>query len=256
MIRTSGIRRAQDPSTKAADNVNLQILRPSPRLADRIYERVLAQIVSGEFAVGGRLPAENVLGTQYRVSRAVVREALSRLYADGVVVTRRGSGTFVRRKPGREFLRLAPIGGIADLMRCYEFRIALEGEAAHLAAQRRTEEHMAAVNNAFEKMVDADTRGETSVEADINFHVSIARASRNQMFVQTLDALAVHMMTGMDITYHLPTARDRKRLLLVQEEHRSILEAIRAGDVELARAVMRRHIDNARDRALDFSTEP
>ncbi|MGH9376681.1 MAG: FCD domain-containing protein, partial [Terriglobia bacterium] len=60
----------------------------------------------------------------------------------------------------------------------------------------------------------------------------------------------------MDITYHLPTARDRKRLLLVQEEHRSILEAIRAGDEELARAVMRRHIDNARDRALDFSTEP
>lgn len=220
------------------------------RLPDRIYEEILEQIVSGKFSIGDRLPSENQIGTEYKVSRAVVREALSRLLADGVVLTRQGAGTFVHRKPGREFLRLAPIGGIADLMRCFEFRIALEGEAAYLSAQRRTDEHMAVVDEAFRKLDDANAAGDVGVELDISYHVAIARASRNQLFVQTLDALAVHTFNGMNITRNLSLAANRKRLLLVQEEHRRILEAIRTGDEELARREMRAHIDNARHRAL------
>jgi GntR family transcriptional repressor for pyruvate dehydrogenase complex len=226
------------------------------RLPDRIYEQILEQIVSGKFSIGQRLPSENQLGADYKVSRAVVREALSRLLADGVVVTRRGAGTFVHRKPGREFLELAPIGGIADLMRCFEFRIALEGEAAYLAAQRRTEENMAIIDEAFKKLDQANAAGEVGVELDIDYHAVIARASRNQLFVQTLDALAVHTFNGMNITRNLSLARNRKRLLLVQEEHRRILEAIRAGDEDLARREMRTHIDNARHRALGDSAEP
>lgn len=260
MSRTLSVHRAlQTPVSRNAQrliNTNSPPMEVSLRLADRIYEKILEQIVSGEFATGDRLPSENLLGTQYEVSRAVIREALARLYADGVVVTRRGAGTFVHRKPGREFLRLAPIGGIADLMRCFEFRIALEGEAAYLAAQRKTDEHMAAIGAAFERMEAANATGELGIEQDINFHVAIARSSRNQMFVQTLDALAVHIMNGMNITHRLSAARNRKRLLLIQEEHRCILEAIRAGDEELARRAMRTHIDNARNRALAYNAEP
>jgi GntR family transcriptional regulator, transcriptional repressor for pyruvate dehydrogenase complex len=228
----------------------------SSRLPDRIYEQILEQIVSGKYAVGDRLPSENQLAAEYDVSRAVVREAFSRLIADGVVASRQGAGTFVQRKPGREFLRLAPLGGIADLMRCFEFRIALEGEAACLAAQRRTEEDMATIDEAFEKLDEANNASELGVQQDINFHLSIARASRNQLFVQTLDALALHTFNGMNITRHLSLARHRKRLLLVQEEHRNILEAIRASDEEGARRAMRTHIDNARHRALGDSVEP
>ncbi len=183
------------------------------------------------------------------MSRPVIREALARLHADGVVVTRRGAGTFVQRQPGREFLRLAPIGGIADLMRCFEFRIALEGEAAYLAAKRRTEEHLAAINEAFAKLNEV-TEAELGVKEDIELHVAIARASRNQLFVQTLDALAIHVFNGMNITRNISLMRSQKRRLLVQEEHRRIVDAISAGDDELARTAMRAHIDNARHRAL------
>src|ERR1700732_2865711 len=179
------------------------IEKSSARYADRIYENILEQIVAGEFKIGERLPSESQLGTQYAVSRAVVREALVRLHADGVAVTRRGAGTYVQRQPGREFLRLAPIGGVADLMRCFEFRIALEGEAAALAAQRRTDEHMAVMDEAFKKLDEANAAGEVGVELDISYHVPIARASRNQLFVQTLDALAVHTFNGMNITRNL-----------------------------------------------------
>jgi GntR family transcriptional repressor for pyruvate dehydrogenase complex len=230
-------------------------LDQSSRFADRIYEQILEQIVSGQCAIGDRLPSEDQLAKDHSVSRPVIREALSRLQADGVVVTRRGAGTFVQRQPGREFLRLAPIGGIADLMRCFEFRIALEGEAAYLAAQRRTEEHMAAINEAFERLNDV-TEAELGVKEDVDLHVAIARASRNQLFVQTLDALAVHVINGMNITRNISLMRSQKRRLLVQEEHRRIVDAIRTSDDELARTAMRAHIDNSRHRALGDSAEP
>ena len=230
-------------------------LEPS-RFPDRIYEEILEQIVLGKFLIGDRLPSENQLASDYKVSRAVVREALSRLLADGLVMTRQGSGTFVQRKPGREFLRLAPIGGIADLMRCFEFRIALEGETAYLAAQRRTEDNLAAMNETFERLNEANKVGEVAVQLDIAFHTAIARASRNQLFVQTLEALDLHIFNGMNITRNLSLTHNRKRLQVVQEEHHRILEAIRAGDEESARREMRAHIDNARHRALGDSTEP
>jgi GntR family transcriptional regulator, transcriptional repressor for pyruvate dehydrogenase complex len=232
------------------------IEKSSARYADRIYENILEQIVAGEFKIGERLPSESQLGTQYAVSRAVVREALVRLHADGVAVTRRGAGTYVQRQPGREFLRLAPIGGVADLMRCFEFRIALEGEAAALAAQRRTSEHLAAIDEAFESLNKANANGELGVEEDVRFHGAIALATRNQLFIQALDALAMHVFNGMNVTRHLSLTRNKKRLTLVQEEHQRIVQAIRDSGEEEARAAMRVHISNARIRALDSTAEP
>src|SRR5580704_11272622 len=143
------------------------IEKSSPRYADRIYENVLEQIVAGEFKIGERLPSESQLGAKYAVSRAVVREALARLHADGVTVTRKGAGTYVQRQPGREFLRLSPIGGIADLMRCFEFRIALEGEAASLAAQRRREDDLKAIADAFDELNHINAAGQLGIQEDI-----------------------------------------------------------------------------------------
>jgi GntR family transcriptional repressor for pyruvate dehydrogenase complex len=252
----SDIAESTNKSVQSISGAKSAFLIEPSRLADRIYEQILEQIVSGKFSIGDRLPSENQYANDHGVSRTVIREALSRLLADGVVITRQGAGTFVQRKPGREFLRLAPIGGIPDLMRCFEFRIALEGESAYLAAQRRTEENIEAISEAFEKLDQANNLGEVGVPLDIAYHMAIARASRNQLFVQTLDALALHIFNGMNITRSLSLNRNRKRLLLVQEEHRRILEAIRKGDEEVARNEMRAHIDNARHRALGDSVEP
>ncbi len=102
----------------------------------------------------------------------------------------------------------------------------------------------------------ANAASELGVKEDIELHVAIARASRNQMFVQTLDALAVHVFNGMNVTRSLSLTRSQKRLRLVQEEHRRIIEAIFASDGELSRSAMREHIDNARHRALGDSVEP
>ena len=88
--------------------------RGSP-LPDQVYEQLLMQIAVGRLAAGRRLPSEPALCTALGVSRPVVRAALARLRADGIVESRRGSGSYVVRGPSREFLRVAPSGSIAEL---------------------------------------------------------------------------------------------------------------------------------------------
>jgi len=130
------------------------------KLADQLYEQILDRIVNGGLAVGGKLPSESQLGELFGVSRPVVREALSRLQADGVVISRHGSGSYVQRRPNQAFALLAPTGDVANLMRCMEFRIALEGEAASLAARRRTEADLTRLEKALAELETVMARGE------------------------------------------------------------------------------------------------
>jgi len=241
---------------RAARVVSFRAPQRAQRLADQLYEEIVRQIVHGRLPTGERLPSENQLCEIFKVSRPVVREAIARLQADGLVVTRQGAATTVAKRPRREFLRLAPIGEIADLMRCYEYRIAVEGEAAFLAGQRCTPEAMAEIDAALAELEGVIARGEVGVEADRRFHVAIARASQNALFEQSLDALAAHIFAAMTVARNLSLTHSRRRLTLVQDEHRRIVEAIRAGEPEEARTLMREHIDNARSRVLSDSAEP
>lgn len=226
------------------------------RLADQLYEQILDRIVSGGMGVGSRLPSESQLGELFGVSRPVVREALSRLQADSVVVSRHGSGSYVQRRPNQAFAVLAPSGDVANLMRCIELRIALEGEAAALAAHRRSEGDLGHIESALQELDRVIEVGEVGVEADRQFHAGIAAATQNQLFVQALEVFSEQTLRGMQLARSLSLRRSVERLRLVQQEHIRIFEAIRAEDSRLARDAMRNHIDNARIRVLTDSAEP
>lgn len=243
---------------RTARQIGWQVQPPvrQSRLGDQLYEQILDKIVSGALPEGQKLPSESTLCTLFGVSRPVVREALSRLQADGVVVSRHGSGSFVQRRPNRAFALLAPIGGVADLMRCLEFRIALEGEAAFHAAMRRTDGDLEAMRGALGELDGVIARGEVGSEADRNFHVAVAAATQNRLFVQAMEVFAEHTLKGMELARRLSLRRSAQRLQLVQQEHFRILEAISAEDPAGAREAMRTHIDNARIRVLTDSTEP
>lgn len=216
----------------------------------------MAVIVAGKLPEGERLPAETELASSFGVSRPVVREALSRLRADGVIVSRRGSGSYVQRKPSPQLLSLAPIGGIADLMRCFEFRIALEGEAAALAAVRRSDDDVAQMEAALAALEQAIERKSVGTQADIRFHNAIAAASKNKLFTTTLTALADVIFQGVSVARKLTLQASTRRLLTVQAEHRRIFEAIRDEDASAARKAVRQHIENARARVLSDNAEP
>src|SRR5918996_3809938 len=95
-----------------------------------IYDSIVGLIVSGEFAENARLPSEVELARRFGASRPVVREALARLRDDGLIVSRQGSGSYVKRRPDQAVLQFVPVGSIAHLQRCFQFRLGLEGAAA------------------------------------------------------------------------------------------------------------------------------
>src|SRR5215207_6541155 len=151
-----------------------------------IYDGIVGLIVSGEFAENTRLPSEIELSRRFRASRPVVREALARLRDDGLVVSRQGSGSYVRRRPDDAVLRFVPVGSIADIQRCFEFRVGLEGAAAALAATHWEEHDLAQIKKAFRELEACIEAGQLGVDADERFHRAVAEATHNpyQILVQ------------------------------------------------------------------------
>lgn len=226
------------------------------RLGDQLYEKILQRIVSGDFPEGGRLPSESGLCDIYGVSRPVIREVLSRLQGDGLIVSRQGSGSYVQRRPGTDLLDLAPSGGVASMMRCFEVRMALESEAAGLAALRRTDDDIAAINEANDTLERVILDGEVAGEADRQFHVAILTATRNQLFLSSFRAIAAPIFQGLMLAGRLSLKRNRARAELVLAEHRAIAAAIIAEDEDTARTAMRAHLANSKNRVLAASIEP
>lgn len=225
------------------------------RLADQVYDRLLQEIVSSRYALGERLPAENALAKDFSVSRPVIREALHRLQADGLVSARQGSGTFVLRIPPRQIMQLAPEGSIAGILRIFEVRIPLEGYAARLAAERRSKAQLASIGDALDKLSTAMRKSVPSTEPDFAFHYNIALASRNVAFAELLRHLNPTVSDGMDVTLTITRQSSKQRVERVIEEHVRIYEAIAAAEPESAEIAMRYHIDQARKRLTDRSRQ-
>jgi DNA-binding FadR family transcriptional regulator len=231
-------------------------LRPAPpqrrdRLADAVYGRLLEEIVSGRYEVGDRLPAETDLAETFEVSRPVIREALNRLQADGLVTARQGAGNFVARVPPRQITKLAPRASIAGILRAFEVRIALEGQAARLAAERRSPTELTAIRAALEAMRKAMEEGKPAQEADFAFHRAVAMASGNHTFAEILDTIAGTVASGMTVALNITRQGTQLRTERVIDEHVRIYEAIAASEPDSAELAMRYHIDQARKRLTD-----
>lgn len=220
---------------------------------DTVYTGIVEAMSSGEYAESARLPTEAELAQLYGVSRPTVREALSRLRLDGLIASRRGSGSYVLRRPDRNIKRFAPIESIADVQRCFAFRIALESASAGMAADLRTPRDLDDIRRCFEAMELA--RGQDDniafVEHDLQFHLVVARASQNVFFVTALELIIEQMRVGMQLALNLSMERERIWRELVQIEHREILTAIEKGSSVDAAEAMRFHLGNARRRLFE-----
>ena len=104
-------------------------------LSESVYNAVLDKIVRREFPEAGRLPSEASLAEVFGVSRPIVREALARLRDDGIIASRKGSGSYVQSRKGGTKVELAPIGSIAQVLKLHEFRADVEAAAAASAAE-------------------------------------------------------------------------------------------------------------------------
>ncbi len=219
-------------------------------LSDAVYQRIYERISIGEWPKGTRLPTEIEMAEQFGVSRTVIREALLRLRIDGLVASRQGAGTHVVGAPSQRVIDFAEPGSVADIQRCYEFRVGVEGEAARLAAMRHSKPRLAEIEAALEAMDACIAEGGLGADEDIAFHLAIAEASENDYYVRTITSVTKAIRVGISIAATLATRPPAERLAAANAEHRAIYEAIRNSEPELARERMQAHIESARRRVF------
>jgi DNA-binding FadR family transcriptional regulator len=229
---------------------------PPARLGEQLAVRMAELIERGEFNDGDRLPAEVELADRFGVSRPVIREALSRLRAAGMIVSRKGSGSYVQKRMDAaprimDAVGFGPVNSLAEVRKCYEFRIGLEGEAAYYAAQNRTPEMLLIMREALDKMETATAHGMVGMSADLEFHVAVARASGNEFFETVMQSMRMPIEFAINLARSLSLTRPLEHLRTVQTEHVVMLEAIEAGDKDAARLAMRTHIENACSRVFE-----
>ena len=241
-----------DAEKVSADTAPATTRTRRPRgLVMEIVDQIGESIHSGPYQPGDKLPTEAEIMFRFDVSRTVVREALSRLQASGLVETRHGIGTFVsQRDPGGNFrISTQDFATMADVIAVLELRISLETEAAGLAAMRRTDAHLQAMQDAlkaFRQSIDNDS---DAVPPDFQFHLEVARATGNRHFTDLMTYLGAMIIprTRVNTPQQAPEGRFQY-LQRVNGEHESIYVAIGNRDAEAARAAMRTHLSNSRER--------
>lgn len=215
------------------------------------------RIVDGVIQPGDKLPSENTLIGEFGVSRTVVRAALTRLQAEGLVETERGRGSFALTPPTGG-PQAAPGGravvSMEDRLHLLEFRIGVEAEAAALAARNHSERQLKAVSKALEEFTASGDHPAHAMKSDYEFHRAIAAASGNPFYSDCLASLGqtmiamprTRLMTGVE---HY--ARDHFEQVV--HEHESIYAAIADSDELSSSAAMRSHLANSRRRLLSAS---
>lgn len=224
------------------------------RTSDEVVHRIEGLILEGIFRAGDRLPGERDLSRRFDVSRPILRDALKTLEAKGLLVSRHGGGTHVADIIGEVFTK--PVRELVATHKkaardFLEYRRELESIAADYAARRATEDDRSLIAGIVLRMKDAHQRSdfEEEVALDVELHSAIGECAHNVILLHTLRScyrlLADDVFVNRTLIYGLPGARDD---LLAQ--HRSIAEAVLAGDPAGARAAARDHIDYV-ERAKD-----
>jgi GntR family transcriptional repressor for pyruvate dehydrogenase complex len=214
-----------------------------PRLSEEVSIALEGRIARGEIKPGEQLPVEKALAETFGVSRAVIREAVARLKADGRVETRQGAGAFVTLVPKSLNFRFWQGDGPAllELREIFELRAMVESSIAELAARRRLPADITAIECFLHAMDDALASGSDGSEADDDFHLAIAAATHNSYTHRLLEFLGRHFSESRRLAWTMP-GRNGALPQEAQAEHRLIFAAVAAGDPARARHHSHEHV--------------
>lgn len=220
-------------------------------LAHGVVASLVDRIRGGRLVPGDKLATEAALMREFGVSRTVVREALSNLQASALVETRHGIGTFVTAAGDAAVFSIRPeqLATLNDVVAMLELRIGVEAEAAGLAARRRSAANLDVMKDALAAFTLAIEAGQNAVGADFRFHLEITRATQNTHFESLMQTLGNAVIPRARLDPPAASAKQRQSYLRrLNAEHGSILAAIERRDSEAARAAMRTHLANSRER--------
>lgn len=227
------------------------------KISAQIAEQIRSSILSGEFTPGDKLPPERELAEMFGVSRPSVREALNMLAASGLVMSYQGGGTVVM-----SLVETSAGNSLSELIRSQqeraldviEVRKGMESWTAYYAAQRALPEdlrRMEEIVNGMERNLSSMSPSE---DLDANFHIVIARATHNVVWLHLMqnifDAMKEFQQSVWRAVYL--TGEDHK---LLYRHHYSIFEAIRSRNPEAARTAMAEHLNFAEQRSSAYVTQ-
>ena len=225
--------------------MSVQVRAPAYKV---LADTLRAEITSGRWAPGERLPTEPQLCRSSGVSRSTVREALRLLASQNLIVTTRGvaGGSFVAHPSATQLadtlttgMRMLRAASVVDAAELLEVREMVEVPAAGLAARRRTEEHLTVLR---ESLFDPEsTSADDMISQHPRFHEAVAAACANpliELIARPLNTLA----NAPELLADLP----HEAWVLVDADHRAILAAIEAADPAAAEAAAAAHIDHLR----------
>lgn len=214
----------------------MTLVRREP-LADQAAEVLLERIRSGEWPLGAKLPGETTLAPQLGVGRSTVREAIRQLAGRGILATRQGAGVFVVALDAPEdWTRTV---ARADVRTVIEARIAIEVEAAALAADRRTTTELRTLKKALRERETHRAGIEEHVDTDIAFHRGIVIAAHNPILLDLFDSFTPRNRQAM---IEMLRARGTFGDDADHATHERLYDAIARRDRTTAAAITREHL--------------
>ena len=217
-----------------------------PKISDVIMDQLEAMILEGSLKPGQQLPPERTLAAEFNVSRPSLREALQKLSARGLIISRQGGGSFVSENIGSSI-----VDPLTELFSTHpeaqydllEFRHALEGVSAYYAALRCTQADKKRLQKCYVELQAALVQKlfEKETKADAEFHLAIAEASHNAVLLHTMRSLFTllhkNIYANLESVYSKRDTRHR-----IHDQHRVLLEAIVAENPEKARNAAHDHL--------------
>lgn len=229
----------------------------SPIKNTKVYEQVIEQIknmiIDGTLKKGDKLPSERDLVEHLQVSRTSIREALRALQIIGLVECRQGEGNYIRESFENSLFE--PLSMMFMLQKSssseiMEIRKIIEVETAALASQRITDEELQHMKILLDTIKSSADEGD-KVKADKEFHYEIAKASRNYLIINILNAISSLMDEFI---------KDARRRILVEEDNREglvkqhddIYKGLKSRNPKKASEAMKRHLDFTNEYYKDF----
>lgn len=199
-------------------------------LAEELAVQLQKQIMNGKFKIGEKLPIEPELMKIFGVGRSTVREAVKILVNMGFLKVQQGAGTFIvsltaSNEPMEQRLKRADIHELDEVRKILEIAI------VEKASERRTKQDMIKIQK---YLADRRAAAETElldecIEADVNFHLTIAEATHNEILCELYRAAAIHLQESFKHIYD-----DTSFFLASQLSHEQLARYIDAGDVRNA----------------------
>ena len=225
---------------------------PVGRRTERVYQELLLGIREGRYRTNSRLPTEHELAETFDVSRPVVRNALALLRREGLVRSVQGSGTIVLSRDHPVPVPADAVGGsVRDLQRCFEFRLLIEGEAAHAAALRHTPQSLERLSDSIYAAHGATVPGPDRAFQTFDFHRAVALAGDNMFFQQSLDLVENSAGFRVYLSRRGRGTDSLSQVAQVNAEHIEILRLIERRQAVEARDAMRAHIQRAYDHFME-----